>query len=195
MNTQRATSISKFLSLVLRHQPQEIGITLDSAGWVAVDELLGAMAAHGLPVSDAELREVVASSDKKRFAFSDDGLRIRANQGHSVTVELGYRPTASPELLYHGTVEKFLDSIRQRGLIKGERHHVHLSADSATAEKVGQRRGRPVVLKIRADQMHRDGMAFFISDNGVWLTEWVPVGYIEFPDQVQAQESGSDAQT
>ncbi len=182
MDTKQATHISKFLSLVLRHQPQQIGITLDAAGWVPVSELLDAMLAHRFALTREELEEVVATSEKKRFAFSDDGLRIRASQGHSVEVELGYQPATPPALLFHGTVDRFLDSIRRAGLLKGKRHHVHLSDERDTAEKVGQRRGRPIVLTVRAADMVQDGLAFFKSANGVWLTDHVPVQYIEFPE-------------
>jgi putative RNA 2'-phosphotransferase len=181
MDKQRTTKLSKFLSLVLRHQPETIGITLDSAGWVPVQELLDALRRKSWPVSEAQLQEVVASSDKKRFSFSDDGLLIRANQGHSVDVELGYEPVVPPEVLFHGTVNEFLPSIREVGLIKGQRHHVHLSLEVTTAQSVGQRRGLPVILKIRSAEMHGDGHVFYVSDNGVWLTEHVPAKYIQFP--------------
>ena len=181
MNTEQTKRLSKFLSLVLRHQPDEIGITLDPAGWTPVDELLAAMSRHGKSVSRADLEFVVANNDKKRFAFSDDGLSIRASQGHSVEVELGYVPADPPETLLHGTVEKFLDSIRVSGLVKGSRHHVHLSATRETAVAVGGRRGKPVVLTIRAGAMQAAGHAFFLSANGVWLTENVPVEFINFP--------------
>ena len=177
---QNTVKISKFLSLVLRHQPETIGIALDPAGWVEVSALLEAMRRHGRGISEAELREVVETNDKKRFSFSDDGLRIRASQGHSVEVELGYEPAVPPEVLFHGTVERVLDSIRTAGLLKGDRHHVHLSSDRQTAEKVSQRRGRPVILRILAGQMHRDGFAFFLSANGVWLTDHVPTEYVDF---------------
>lgn len=169
---------SKFLSLVLRHEPWLIGISLDSAGWVSVEELLRACRAHGRALSLEELRAVVEGNDKRRFAFSEDGSKIRANQGHSVPVELGYEPSEPPEILYHGTVEKFLPSIMEEGLRRGERHHVHLSADVETASKVGGRRGRPVILKVESGRMRRDGHEFFISDNGVWLTERVPPEYL-----------------
>src|SRR5438067_2105819 len=129
MDTKRATHISKFLSLVLRHKPEEVGIVLDAAGWVGVEEVLAACGRHGVAITRAELDEIVAGSDKQRFAFSDDGARIRASQGHSVQVELGYEPADPPPTLYHGTVEKFLPSIRENGILKGERHHVHLSPD------------------------------------------------------------------
>jgi putative RNA 2'-phosphotransferase len=173
--------ISKFLSFVLRHKPQAIDITLDAEGWVAVDELLAAAARHGQPVTRQQLEEVVATNDKQRFSFSPDGQFIRANQGHSVEVDLGLVPIEPPELLYHGTVERFLDSIRANGLLRGKRHHVHLSGDRETAARVGQRRGRPVVLVVEAGRMHRDGHPFFRSENGVWLTETVPPKYLRFP--------------
>jgi putative RNA 2'-phosphotransferase len=163
MNSQRMTKISKFLSLVLRHEPQKIGITLDEAGWVGVRTLLDALAKSGLPVLETELQEVVDASDKKRFALSED----------------------RQEMLFHGTVDQLLDSIRKQGLLKGERHHVHLSRDAPTAMKVGQRRGRPVLLEVRSGAMHRDGIVFFVSANGVWLTEHVPPNYIEFPKDQQ----------
>jgi putative RNA 2'-phosphotransferase len=174
---------SKFLSLVLRHDPERIGLELDEGGWVLVDDLLAAWARHGDGISREELERVVATSDKKRFSISPDGLMIRANQGHSVSVELGLEPVKPPELLYHGTVERFLGSIRRKGLRRGERHHVHLSHDEATARRVGRRRGRPVVLVVEAGRMHRDGLEFFRSANGVWLTESVPPEYLRFPSE------------
>lgn len=172
---------SKFLSLVLRHKPEHIGITLDAAGWVGVDELLAAAGRSGFALDRATLERVVADNDKRRFAFSEDGARIRASQGHSVAVELGLEPQAPPEVLFHGTATRFLDSIRRGGLRPGSRTHVHLSADEATARTVGQRHGKPAVLRIDAGAMHRDGHAFVRSENGVWLTEAVPAGYISFP--------------
>ncbi|HET9993689.1 MAG TPA: RNA 2'-phosphotransferase [Kofleriaceae bacterium] len=176
-----STKISKFLSLVLRHEPARIGIALDSAGWTDVDALLAASAAHGVAITRAELVQVVASSDKQRFALSPDGARIRANQGHSVEVELELAPAVPPARLYHGTVDRFLASIRAQGLVKGERHHVHLSADVATAQKVGGRRGQPVVLVVRAADMVAAGHTFFVSANGVWLTDAVPAAFLDFP--------------
>ncbi len=173
--------ISKFLSLVLRHKPEEIGITLDPDGWTDVGELLEAMRRHGRGISRETLDEVVATNDKKRFALSPDGLRIRASQGHSVEVDLGLQPVEPPEVLYHGTVERFLASIRGQGLLKGNRQHVHLSADRATAEKVGLRRGKPVVLVVESGRMHQAGREFFLSANGVWLTDSVPPEYLRFP--------------
>jgi putative RNA 2'-phosphotransferase len=181
MNKNLVTS-SKFLSLVLRHKPGTIGLTLDASGWVGVDELLAACRAHGQPISRAKLDEIVATNDKKRFAFSDDGTRIRASQGHSVDVELGYEPATPPETLYHGAPHQFVEAIRAEGLKKMKRHHVHLSEDVNTTMAVAMRRGRPVLLTIRTGDMHRGGIEFFRSANGVWLTEHVPPEYIEFPD-------------
>jgi putative RNA 2'-phosphotransferase len=127
------------------------------------------------------LEELVVTNDKRRFSISPDGVRIRANQGHSVEVDLGLTPREPPDVLFHGTVAKFLDSIRRSGLIKGNRHHVHMSADEQTAAKVGQRHGKPVILTIEATRMSRVGHAFFQSDNGVWLVDAVPPEYLRFP--------------
>jgi putative RNA 2'-phosphotransferase len=170
---------SKFLSLVLRHEPGKIGLQLDQQGWAAIDELLSKAASH-LPLTHALLHEIVSASDKQRFAISDDGLRIRANQGHSVQVELGLRPQTPPDLLYHGTASRFLDSIRQQGLLRGERHHVHLSAQIDTALAVGKRHGQPAILTIKAAQMQLAGHVFFCSQNSVWLTDHVPVEFLVF---------------
>jgi putative RNA 2'-phosphotransferase len=172
------TEISKFLSFVLRHNPQAIGISLDPEGWVLIDVLLTATATAKHPIMREQLEEVVAANDKKRFSISPDGRSIRANQGHSVEVDLKLSPVEPPEELYHGTVERFLDSIRQIGLVRGNRLHVHLSADYQTAVRVGQRRGRPVVLTVESLRMHRDGHPFYLSENGVWLTESVPANYL-----------------
>lgn len=171
-------TLSKFLSLVLRHKPQQLGLTLDGTGWVDVDELLAACRTRQVPLTRERLAQIVAANDKQRFAFDETRKRIRASQGHSVTVDLDYEPQVPPETLYHGTVEKFLVSIRAHGLVRGERHHVHLSADEATARKVGGRRGTPVLLTVRAGAMHRAGHTFYRSANGVWLVESVPVGFL-----------------
>jgi len=172
---------SKFLSLVLRHRPEHIGITLDSAGWVAVDELLAAARRTGFPLDRATLERVVAENDKRRFALSTDGARIRASQGHSVGVELGLKPQTPPDVLFHGTAARFLESIRREGLKPGSRTHVHLSADEETARVVGRRHGSPVVLGVEAGTMHRDGHEFLCSENGVWLAQAVPARYLGFP--------------
>ncbi|HEY6226541.1 MAG TPA: RNA 2'-phosphotransferase [Verrucomicrobiae bacterium] len=180
MNDEEVVKTSKFLSLILRHEPERVGIKLDSAGWVSVDELLEAVNRHGVSLTLEQLKHVVATNDKTRFAFSEDGSKIRANQGHSVEVDLQYEPKVPPEFLFHGTPQKFVQSIRATGLNKGERHDVHLSPDESTAAKVGQRRGRPVILKIRAGEMHRQGHVFRRSANNVWLVAFVPPQFIEF---------------
>lgn len=172
---------SKFLSLVLRHDPGKIGIALDANGWTDVAALLERLAAHGHPLTRAELSELVATSDKQRFALSPDGERIRANQGHSVEVELDLPPLSPPDQLFHGTVAELLASIRASGLIKGARHHVHLSADVETAHRVGARRGKPVVLTVKAAEMAAASHAFYRSANGVWLTDHVPPSFLVFP--------------
>ncbi len=174
-------SLSKFLSLVLRHQPQRLGLTLDAAGWVDVELLLSACAAAGRKVTRPELQRMVRDNDKQRFVFSEDGQQIRASQGHSVAVQLDYEPSAPPTVLYHGTVDRFVAAIRREGLLKRSRHHVHLSANRQVAEQVGSRRGRPVVLQIKAEAMAAAGFVFYLSTNGVWLTEHVPPTYLMFP--------------
>lgn len=180
MASSQLVNASKFLSLVLRHKPETIGITLDAEGWADIVELLRKSSSHtpGLRLNRALLEEVVATSDKKRFTISEDGQRIRANQGHSVSVDLGLKPVEPPAELFHGTATRFEASIRAEGLIKQSRQHVHLSPDYETAVKVGQRHGKPVVLRINAKAMHEAGHEFFISENGVWLTDGVPPEYI-----------------
>lgn len=178
MKKERATSISKYLSLVLRHNPAAAGVTLDAEGWLSVEDLLSGAARHGHSFTRAELEEVVQTNEKQRFAFSPDAQRIRANQGHSVSVELGLTPETPPGILYHGTVDRFLSSIMSRGLEKRSRQHVHLSPDVETATRVGSRRGKPIILKIDAASMHSAGFSFFCSANGVWLTDHVPPQYI-----------------
>jgi putative RNA 2'-phosphotransferase len=173
---------SKFLSLILRHQPDKIGLTLDANGWADVDELLRLADAAGHRITRPLLERVVADNDKKRFAFSDDGQRIRASQGHSVEIDLDLPPAPPPELLYHGTATRFVTSIREGGLHAGSRQHVHLSLDVPTATKVGRRHGVPVVLTVRSGEMAAAGHVFFLSANGVWLTESVPVEFITFPE-------------
>ena len=179
MTEKEIIRTSKFLSLILRHDPEKFGLKLDVAGWIGVDELLKAVNQHGVSLTLDQLKHIVATSDKKRFAFSDDGQRIRASQGHSVEVDLQYEPQAPPELLYHGTTTRFLDSIRAKGLQKMDRHDVHLSPDTTTALKVGGRHGKPVVLKVRAGDMYRAGHTFRRSANGVWLVQHVPPDFIE----------------
>ena len=177
--TKQYTDVSKFLSYVLRHEPHAIGLTLDSEGWAEIDALISGAKRAG-KVLDVELiRAVVAGSDKKRFAISEDNLRIRAVQGHSTdAVAIQHEAKLPTEFLYHGTTTRFLGSILAEGLRSGERHHVHLSHDITTATAVGQRYGKPVVLKIEALRMHQQGFKFFQADNGVWLTEQVPMTFI-----------------
>ena len=172
---------SRFLSLVLRHEPHAAGVELDEAGWVAVDELLAGCARAGVPITGDELREIVRASDKQRFALSDDGSRIRANQGHSVEVELGYTPAEPPAVLWHGTAERYVGAIREQGLHRGARHHVHLSETEETASAVGRRHGKLVLIRVDAGRMHGDGIPFFRTPNGVWLTDHVPAEYLSFP--------------
>lgn len=180
MNEEQAKTISKFLSLVLRHSPEKIGLQLDVEGWADVDELIGKANRAQRTLNRTILEEIVYNNDKQRFAFNEDKSRIRANQCHSITVELKLEAQVPPEFLYHGTVAKFLEAIKGEGLKKMNRHHVHLSKDREVAQLVGSRRGKPVILSIRAGQMHREGIPFYLSDNGVWLTDQVPVPYIEF---------------
>ena len=176
-------SDSKFLSLVLRHQPEAIGLTLDAQGWAVVEALVACAAKHGRILSRERIERIVTTSDKQRFKLSDDGLRIRANQGHSLAVDLALPPSTPPEFLYHGTATRFLGSIRIHGLERRSRQHVHLSPDEATAIKVGQRHGRPVILRVKALAMHHAGQPFYHSENGVWLVAGVPVEYLEFPTE------------
>jgi putative RNA 2'-phosphotransferase len=172
------TRISKFLSLVLRHKPETINIKLDEQGWADVQELIDQLNAHKFPVTSAILEYVVNSNNKSRFAFNEDRTKIRANQGHSIGVDLGYEAKEPPAILYHGTAERFVKSIMEVGLEKQLRHHVHLSADKQTAIAVGQRYGKPLVLEIRAGEMFNSQFRFYVTDNHVWLTEHVPAEYI-----------------
>jgi putative RNA 2'-phosphotransferase len=177
---QSHTSTSKFLSLVLRHKPDAIGLRLDAQGWADVEELIACANRNGNKLTMDLLLEIVATSDKKRFSFNADESRIRANQGHSIEVDLRLQPTTPPDVLYHGTATRNIESIREQGLIRGRRHHVHLSLEQETARKVGMRYGVPVILVVDAARMHAEGFVFFVSENGVWLTEHVPTQFIEF---------------
>ncbi|WP_271764732.1 RNA 2'-phosphotransferase [Aquimarina algiphila] len=172
--------ISKFLSLILRHNPGKIKLYLDENGWADVSELLSKAKRHQPSLDMKLLKEIVETNDKKRFAFNEGETRIRANQGHSIQIDLEYKPVRPPEFLYHGTVAKFMDAIREKGLLKMSRHHVHLSEERETATKVGSRRGKPIILTVRSGEMYTNGIEFFQSDNGVWLTDTVAPEYIEF---------------
>lgn len=177
------SEISKFLSFVLRHQPDAIGITLDIEGWANIPELIAAAANNGKQIDRDLIQAVVTTSDKKRFAMSEDGLRIRAVQGHSAeSVDINYVEKVPPEFLYHGTTTRFIESIRNQGLLPGSRQYVHLSQDEQTALTVGQRHGKPVILKIKALLMHEQGFKFFQAENEVWLTKTVPHLFIKLPD-------------
>jgi putative RNA 2'-phosphotransferase len=171
-------SLSRFLSYVLRHAPEAIGIDLAPGGWVHVDELIARCAAAGRVFDRSELDEVVAGDSKRRFTVSPDGARIRAAQGHSVPVDLGLMPVEPPAVLFHGTATRFLETILQEGLKPQRRKQVHLSPDAATAEAVGRRHGKPVVLTVDSHAMHQAGFTFFQADNGVWLTDHVPARYL-----------------
>ena len=182
MNEKTAKSVSKFLSLVLRHSPETIGLKLDENGWADVDELIIKCNNRGSQnqMTAELLGYVVENNDKKRFAFNEDKTKIRASQGHSISVELNLTEAEPSEFLYHGTIEKFMESIRKEGLQKMARQHVHLSKDRETAIKVGSRRGVSQILKIKSGEMYKDGFLFYLSENNVWLTDEVPAKYIEF---------------
>ncbi|WP_103068224.1 RNA 2'-phosphotransferase [Aquimarina sediminis] len=174
--------ISKFLSLILRHNPDKIGLQLDENGWADVNELLSKTKRYQ-PKLDLELlKEIVETNDKKRYVFNENLTKIRASQGHSIAINLEYQPKEPPQFLYHGTVAKFMDAIREKGLLRMSRHQVHLSHERETAIKVGSRRGKPIILTVRSGEMYEKGVEFFQSDNGVWLTDTVLPEYIEFKE-------------
>jgi len=178
MNEKEKKKISKFLSLVLRHKPETIAIELDENGWTDVEALIAKSRDYGVKYDLQILKEVVETNDKKRFAFDDQLKRIRASQGHSLNIDLGYQAQKPPEFLFHGTAMKNVESIQESGLEKRSRQHVHLSIDLETAIKVGQRHGKPFVFKVKAKEMSEDKIAFYISENGVWLTDHVPSKYL-----------------
>lgn len=178
MDDKRRTKVSKYLSKHLRHEPERLGLTLAPGGWVSVDELLQACARHHFSVTREELEFVVGQCDKQRFALDSTRMLIRANQGHSVEVDLQLEPRCPPALLYHGTARQHVEPIFRKGLLKRDRQHVHLSADLATATSVGARHGIPVVLEVDAARLNQDGHLFYCSDNGVWLTNHVPPAYL-----------------
>jgi putative RNA 2'-phosphotransferase len=178
---KRLQHISKLLSLVLRHQPENLGLTLNENGWANVNELIEKINTKGNNIDFAMLQIVVDTNDKKRFIFNEDKTMIRANQGHSIEVELDLKEVVPPDFLYHGTVLKFLEAIKKDGLKKMSRQHVHLSKEVQTATIVASRRGVPVILTVNAMVMHTEGFKFYLSENGVWLTDEVPSKYIELP--------------
>ncbi len=179
MDQARQIKISKFLSKHLRHSPEKLGLSLSPGGWVAVDELLADCTKRGFLITRTQLEQVVANNDKQRFSFDQNRTNIRANQGHSVEVDLQLEPQTPPEVLYHGTGEHSVESILKSGLIKMARHHVHLSKDLQTALKVGRRHGNPVVLSIDTTGMLEAGFTFYCSANGVWLVDHVPANYLQ----------------
>ncbi len=178
MNNQYKKT-SKMISLILRHNPGYINTSLDENGWLPVDELIIGIRSKGINIDRKILKEIVETNNKKRFTFSDDMMRIRANQGHSLEVDVELKEVEPPEYLFHGTVDRFMQSIRKDGLLKMNRQHVHLSKDRETAVNVGSRRGKPVILTVRTGEMYRDGFSFFLSENGVWLTEHIQPKYLE----------------
>lgn len=181
MNEKEIKRLSKFLSLLLRHQPELIGLKLNNNGWADVEELIQKSKSKKQFFTLEELEKVVATNNKKRFSFNEDKTKIRANQGHSVKyIDLELKVMNPPEYLYHGTVAKFIEAIQEKGLQKMSRQHVHLSKDIATATNVGSRRGKPIILGIKSAEMSQQGYQFYQSENGVWLTDHVPVSFIEF---------------
>ncbi len=173
--TQNPSNVSKFLSYVLRHKPESIGLQIDPEGWASIQEIIEK---SSIPIDLEILHTVVATSDKNRFSISGDGNFIRANQGHSIGINLGLLPTEPPEFLFHGTATRFIESIKSQGLLPKNRQYVHLSGDTEVALSVGKRHGKPIVLKISALTLHQSGHRFYKSDNGVWLTPSVPVSSI-----------------
>ena len=172
--------ISKFLSLVLRHQPELIGLRLSPEGWADINELIAKAAEKNIVLSQEVICSIVKTNDKQRFSLTADRACIRANQGHSISVELNLPEQVPPPCLFHGTASRFLSSIKEKGLLPGERQHVHLSEDAETALQVGSRHGKPVVLQIDAARMYQEGCKFFLSENNVWLVDAVPSSCILF---------------
>ncbi|MCX8522680.1 RNA 2'-phosphotransferase [Chryseobacterium formosus] len=178
MNEQQKKKLSKFLSYVLRHHPELIDLNLDESGWANVDELITKSTNDSQGFTFEELNEIVETNDKKRFIFNEDKTRIRSNQGHSIDIDLALQPQQPPEFLYHGTAQNNVDSIVEKGIEKRSRQHVHLSLDKETATKVGMRHGKPIILTINSGKMFEDGVLFYLSENEVWLTDFVEAKYI-----------------
>lgn len=178
---QDLTKLSRFLSLILRHSPQTIGITIEKNGaWVNVNELINGINKDGKFHIDMKiLEEIVKTDNKQRYSFNEDKTKIRANQGHSIDIDMGFKETVPPEILYHGTAERFAESILADGLKKMGRQYVHLSKDTETASKVGARHGKLYIFKVLSGEMYRQGYKFYCSDNGVWLTDYVPTNFLE----------------
>ncbi|SEM19144.1 putative RNA 2'-phosphotransferase [Butyrivibrio sp. ob235] len=172
------TEVSKFISLILRHKPETIGISLDEHGWANVDELIAGISKTS-PINMEILEEIIATDNKQRYSFNEDHTLIRANQGHSIHVDVELKKVTPPDTLYHGSAEKYEKSIDEQGLIPKSRLYVHLSKDYETAVNVGKRHGKPVIYKVKSGVMDKDGIEFFLSENGVWLTKAVPAKYLE----------------
>jgi putative RNA 2'-phosphotransferase len=179
MNREQQKRISKRLSLHLRHEPETLGLTLEPGGWVNVDDLIKGFSKTHFNITREQLETVVKENDKQRFSFDETGTKIRANQGHSTEVDLQLEPQKPPDILYHGTAQNVLENILKDGLQRMARHHVHLSTDKEMMLKVGQRHGKPVLLKVRAREMLEAGHKFYLSANGVWLTDEVPAEFLE----------------
>ena len=180
MNSKQLNNTSKFISLLLRHQPETIGLQLDENGWALVSELITKMDEHQHSIDQNILETIVTTSDKQRFIFNEDKTKIRANQGHSIAVDLNLKEMIPPAILYHGTVSQFISLIKNEGLKKMSRQHVHLSADYETAVKVGSRRGEAIILQINANEMYKENYKFYQSENGVWLSDHIPSKFISF---------------
>ncbi|PVZ84742.1 RNA 2'-phosphotransferase [Serratia sp. S1B] len=179
--SNQLSEISKFLSYVLRHKPESIGLSLDSEGWADINTLIACANKNNKKLDRQLIQAVVDSSDKKRFAISVDGLNIRAVQGHSTQqVDISYKEMVPPDFLYHGTATRFLEAIKEQGLVAGLRQYVHLSSDENTAIAVGQRHGKPTVLKINALSMFEQGIKFYQAPNGVWMTKMVPTQFVDW---------------
>jgi putative RNA 2'-phosphotransferase len=179
MNNNKNIKISKYLCLILRHKPETIGIELDNRGWADISQLIKNLNKAGKRINLDKLKEIVETDNKSRFSFNENLNKIRANQGHSIKIELDYHPQQPPEFLYHGTAERFVKSIYDKGIEKKNRHHVHLSQNIETAIKVGKRHGKPFVLKVLSGKMFKDGHTFYLSENGIWLTDKVPSKYLK----------------
>ena len=188
MDERDIVHISKFLSLVLRHRPEVVGMKLEEGGWLRVDELIAGAKEAGVSLNREVLRVVVEHSDRKRFSFSEDGQKVRANYGHSIPIDLDLEPIEPPEFLFHGSAVQFIDAIRREGLVPQGRQYVHLSPDEQTAAEVGQRHGEAVVCTIQARLMHESGFRFYRTVSGLWLTEHVPSEYIEFQSRYPASQ-------
>ncbi|MBN7573680.1 MULTISPECIES: RNA 2'-phosphotransferase [Clostridium] len=179
MISNKDMRISKFISLILRHKPEEIGLTLDEYGYISTSDLINGLNKKGYKVTISDIERIVAEDGKQRYSFNNDKTKIKANQGHSIKVNLELQAIKPPKVLYHGTATRFMDSICREGIKKQNRQYVHLSADIETATKVGKRHGELVIFKINSEQMNKDGYKFFLSENKVWLTDYVPAKYFE----------------